>query len=95
MWALPLSVSELHESMGECPFCKKLTNWIYYCLLCDWRGCNKETQAFHKHSREDHLEGSIFVSAGNGKTSVVCCGYAKNEESLYENSYGESYAHND
>ena len=78
MKALPASVSELHESMGECPFCGKITNWLYYCLLCEWRGCNKETAAFHQHSKEDHLDGSAFISAGNGKTSIVCCGYAKN-----------------
>ena len=37
----------------------------------------------------------MFVSAGNGKTSVISCGYAKNEDSLYENSYEECYVHND
>jgi hypothetical protein len=49
------------------------------------KACNKETNAFHKHSQEDHVDGSIFISAGNGKASIICGGRAKNEESLYEN----------
>jgi hypothetical protein len=81
--------------MGECPFCQKITNWLYCCLLCDWKACNKETDALYKHSKEDHLEGAVFISAASGKTSILFNGKAKNEDSLYENSYGELYTHTD
>jgi len=69
--------------MGQCPLCPNITNKIYMCMLCGWSACIKCQLMLFKHSRTDHIGGSVFIACFNGEILFFFGNNVFQETSIY------------
>lgn len=63
---LPVDLLHLKKMAGVCPDCKKMTDNLRLCMLCDRRGCLGCREAWNSHlyCRHGGVSASLTVRGG-------------------------------
>ena len=88
---LPNDLIDLKRMNGQCPYCKKMTDDMRICFLCDQRGCLNCLGIWCTHLYQHHFGTSVTVSIRGAFIYYEALNLKIAKKRLYKNCLGDYY----
>ena len=88
---IPRDLIDLKRMAGQCPDCRKMTDDMRICLLCERKGCLSCLNIWATHLYRCHFGTSATVALKGGHINFEANGLRIKQKRLYKNYLGNYY----